>query len=222
VSAARSDAVADVAFAGFGRDALAWLSELETHNERAWFQANKARYEAEVRGPMRALLGELEGWFGPGKVFRPNRDVRFARGKGPYKAWVGATVGEGGRVAGRYVQLDATHFLVAARAHRLEREALARYRAAVRAEASGRVLQRIADALTDAGTPLHGATLTRGPRDVPPDHPRLALLKHTSVTLEVRTPVGPWLEDPDAVLERVVPTLLAAEPLLGWLREHLA
>ena len=217
-----ASATAQAPFAGFGEGALAWLRELEVHNERAWFHAHKARYEAEVRGPMRALLGELEGWFGPGKVFRPNRDVRFARGKGPYKEWVGATVGEGGRVAGRYVQLDATHFLVAAGAHRLERDALARYRAAVRSEAGGAALARIAADLDAAGLPLQGATLTRGPRDVPADHPRLALLKHTSLTVEHRTPVGPWLADPDAVLERVVPTLLAAEPLLGWLREHLS
>ena len=214
--------VSDATFAGFGRDALAWLGELETHNERTWFHANKARYEAELRKPMQALLAELEGWFGPGKVFRPHRDVRFARGKGPYKEWVGATVGEGGRTAGRYVQLDATHFLVAAGAHRLERDALARYRAAVRSEGGGPALQRIAAALADADLPLQGATLSRGPRDVPPDHPRLDLLKHTSVTVERRRPVGPWLADPDAVLEAVVPTLLATEPLLGWLREHLA
>src|SRR3712207_8984334 len=40
--------------------------------------------------------------FGAGKIFRPNRDVRFSNDKSPYKTAIGATVGQGG-----YIQLSA-------------------------------------------------------------------------------------------------------------------
>jgi len=33
-----------------------FLSELKVNNDREWFQANKARFEAEVKGPMLAFV----------------------------------------------------------------------------------------------------------------------------------------------------------------------
>jgi len=211
-----------MAFVGWGPDAVAWLTEIRVFNERSWFHENKARYEREVRGPMLALLDELAGLFGPGKVFRPNRDVRFSRNKEPYKPWVAATIGEEGRVAARYVQLDAERLLVGAGAYGFEREALQRYRQAVLAEASGRPLDEIVRALRDEGYEIGGETLKRGPRDVDPEHPRIGLLKHTGLTMRQTYEVDAWLADPGEVLARVVPPLVAAEPLLAWMRDHVA
>ena len=36
-----------------------FLKDLKTHNERAWFQANKQRYEADVREPFLRLIADL-------------------------------------------------------------------------------------------------------------------------------------------------------------------
>ena len=83
-----------MADAGFDRligDALAFFGELDADNTRDWFQGQKARYQAEVLGPAKALsdvLGaEIEAMAGAPvtpKIFRINRDVRFSKDKTPY------------------------------------------------------------------------------------------------------------------------------------------
>lgn len=42
-------------FTGFRPDAFRFLEELGEHNERAWFQANRATYEQELLQPARDL-----------------------------------------------------------------------------------------------------------------------------------------------------------------------
>jgi uncharacterized protein (TIGR02453 family) len=81
-----------------------FLGELARNNERAWFNANKERYNELVRDP---LLAFIEA-FGPrlaklsdsmvadprpvgGSLFRVYRDTRFARDKSPYKTYGGMT-----------------------------------------------------------------------------------------------------------------------------------
>ena len=218
--ARRDDAPTE--FEGFGPDTLAFLRELHDRNDKAWFDANRGRYERWLRGPMLALVGELEGLFGPGRLFRPNRDVRFSKDKRPYKESVAATVGGRDAVAARYLHLNSEHLFVAAGAHMLAGEALQSYRRAVDHETSGSELVRIQRELAAKGYELGGKTLVRGPRDVDPEHPRLELLKHTGATIQRAHPVGDWLYDPGEVLPRVIETFADAEPLLGWAREHLS
>ena len=79
-----------------------FFAELARHNDRAWFEDNKARYLEEVRDP---LLRFVEA-FGPrlarislhmtadprpvgGALFRIHRDTRFSRDKSPYKTHAG-------------------------------------------------------------------------------------------------------------------------------------
>ncbi len=82
--------------------AFRFLRELTRHNERAWFHANKARYESAVRDPMLKLIGDLAeplAKISPhyradprtvgGSLFRIQRDTRFANDKTPYKTHVG-------------------------------------------------------------------------------------------------------------------------------------
>ena len=80
-----------------------FLADLSMNNEREWFQANKARYERDVRDPMIEFVvdfGEKLREINPhmvadprksgGSVFRIYRDVRFSRDKSPYKTNAGA------------------------------------------------------------------------------------------------------------------------------------
>jgi uncharacterized protein (TIGR02453 family) len=79
-----------------------FFSELARHNDRAWFEDNKARYVEEVRDPLLRFVEK----FGPrlarislhmtadprpvgGSLFRIHRDTRFARDKSPYKTHAG-------------------------------------------------------------------------------------------------------------------------------------
>lgn len=91
-----------VTFDGWPAEALDFYEHLEADNSKTFWQSHKDRYEQAVREPMERLLDELEPEFGPGRIFRPNRDVRFSADKSPYKTHIGAHLAAGG-----YVQLSA-------------------------------------------------------------------------------------------------------------------
>lgn len=209
-------------FEGFPADATTFLVELAEHNEKAWFDANRDRYERMLRGPMTALVHELESLFGPGKLFRQHRDIRFSKDKRPYKEWIAATVGGHRGEAARYVHLGREALFVAAGAHQLDKERLSRFRQAITNKTSGEALEAIVAGLAAKGYEIGGRTLTRGPRDADPNHPRIELLKHTGITMARSYDVGPWLQDPGTVTTRVVEVFGDAEPLIGWAREHLS
>ncbi len=87
-------------FEGFPPDAFAFFEEIAAHQDRAWFAANKARYQGAVLSPLASLVAGVTDRLaadGPplrgdpkGAVFRINRDVRFSRNKDPYKTHAGA------------------------------------------------------------------------------------------------------------------------------------
>lgn len=87
----------------FSEASFKFLRGLARHNERAWFLAHKAGYEATVREPFQRLLADLQpalaaisGQFRSepktvgGSLFRIQRDTRFSGDKAPYKSWQGA------------------------------------------------------------------------------------------------------------------------------------
>lgn len=87
-----------MANAAFSKDAFAFLRDLAENNDRAWFAANRVRYEAQVRDPaLRFIeafaprLSRLSRHFhaGPRSLFRIHRDARFSRDKRPFKTHVG-------------------------------------------------------------------------------------------------------------------------------------
>jgi uncharacterized protein (TIGR02453 family) len=87
----------------FDRSLFQFLRDLKANNNREWFQANKARFEAEVKGPVLAFISAFaEPLAGinkhfradprpvGGSMFRINRDTRFSHAKEPYKLNAGA------------------------------------------------------------------------------------------------------------------------------------
>ena len=87
-------------FTGFPEAALDFYDDLEMDNTKSFWTAHKHVYESAVRAPMVALMTALEDEFGPAKVFRPYRDVRFAKDKTPYKTAQGAFVGRSKEIGG--------------------------------------------------------------------------------------------------------------------------
>ena len=87
------------AFTGFGEDAVEFYDGLEADNSKAYWTDQREIYENDVRAPMQALLAALEPEFGPGKIFRPYRDVGSPTTRRPTRR----TAGRRGRfyVAGR-------------------------------------------------------------------------------------------------------------------------
>jgi len=83
---------------GFTPDSFVFFEELARNNSKAWFDANRGRYQAHVPGTFRGLLAALEplllrlnpNFETSGKTNRNfsriNRDIRFSKDKSPYKS----------------------------------------------------------------------------------------------------------------------------------------
>ncbi len=67
-----------MAFTGWPVEAVEFYEGLTADNSKTYWQGNKAVYDDCVRAPMQQLLAELADEFGPAKLFRPYRDVRFS------------------------------------------------------------------------------------------------------------------------------------------------
>jgi uncharacterized protein (TIGR02453 family) len=113
-------------FSGWPTAALEFYEGLESDNSKAYWTKHKAVYTDQVLRPMEELLDELAPEFGPPKIFRPYRDIRFSSDKTPYKTHIGATLGGTG-----YVQLSADGLSVGTGMWHLEADELVKYRAAV-------------------------------------------------------------------------------------------
>lgn len=204
-------------FSGFPREALAFLRELEDHNEREWFHRNRARHEEHLVAPMRALAADLED-LGRPHLFRPFNDTRF-RPAPPIKEHVGLAVGMEG-AGGWYVELSLDGLLVAAGLHAPAADQVERFRRAVddgrRAGALTRALGRAAEAGLEQGEP----DLKRAPRGWPADHPRIELLRRRRVVVSRRHPLAAWMHTRRCG-PRIREELDAAAPLVRWLREHV-
>ncbi|MCH8223951.1 MAG: TIGR02453 family protein, partial [Chloroflexi bacterium] len=79
-----------------------FLSDLRDNNSRDWFNANKKRYESDVKEPLLRFVEDFDERIEAvsahfiadprpvgGSMFRIYRDVRFSRDKTPYKTNAG-------------------------------------------------------------------------------------------------------------------------------------
>lgn len=110
----------------FTPDFLKFFEELESNNHKDWFDANKKRYEKEVKKPFETLVFDLIQLMKTdipnlmvepkNCIFRINRDIRFSKDKTSYKTLSSALITEGGRKGkaspGMYVELSAKHVRV--------------------------------------------------------------------------------------------------------------
>lgn len=113
-------------------DLFQFFVDLSEDNSKAFWQANKAHREREMRAPMQSLVGELSDEFGPLLLFRPILDVRFSKDRSPYKLCTGAT-SESQPVGGIgcYPEASATGIAAGYEAMLLNPGQLPRYRAAI-------------------------------------------------------------------------------------------
>jgi uncharacterized protein (TIGR02453 family) len=206
-------------FQGIPAEAFGFYERLTADNSKACWAAHKSDYEAFVREPVLALVGELEAEFGPAAVFRPSRDTRFSADKSPYKTHQGAFA-ERFPGAGFYVQVSADGLMASGGFHSHAPDQVERYRAAVLAEPSGTALAGIVAGLQDGGLSIDGDRLKTRPRGVPADHPRVELLRHRSLTAGRDWPAGPLLHTRQA-LSLVHQTWEQLIPLCDWLGRHV-
>ncbi len=202
-------------FDGFPVAALDFYDDLEVDNTKTFWEANRATYDTAVAAPMRALVAALEDEFGAAKIFRPYRDVRFSKDKTPYKTHQGAFVAVA-PATGYYVQVGAPGVRTGAGFYRAEPARLAAVRAAIDHDRHGRELQRLVRRLEEDGFTVGGETLRTAPRGYRTDHPRIDLLRHTSLTLGRDHGFAPYVHTP-ALLDSVRADWRAVRPLVDWL-----
>jgi uncharacterized protein (TIGR02453 family) len=110
-------------FRGFPPDLFGFFNDLEKHNNREWFNANKQRYLESVVQPMGEYILAMQPrlqTISPhyvadpsphgGSMFRIYRDTRFSRDRTPYKTHVAChfrhDAGKDAHAPGFYVHLE--------------------------------------------------------------------------------------------------------------------
>jgi uncharacterized protein (TIGR02453 family) len=205
-----------VTFRGWPSEALEFYEGLSADNSKTYWTEHLSVYEKQVRAPMEELLAALEPEFGPGRIFRPYRDVRFSRDKSPYKTHLGAWLEAGG-----YLQLSADGLAAGCGMYQMATDQLDRYRRAVADERTGRELIDVIGAIERAGIGVHGHdSLKTAPKGYPKDHPRLDLLRHKGLTTWKEWPPAAWLGTAGAK-NRIVEFLRRSRPLREWLDVHV-
>lgn len=232
-------------FTGFGPAAFRFFRGLARNNSKAWFEKNRAVYEAEVREPMRALIEEMDvrlasiapEMTGDPKrsMFRIHRDVRFSKDKSPYKTNAGCwfrhrdasrKVGQEAESgsAGFYFHFEPGACMVAGGLWMPPRSSLSRIRDAI-AESPTAIdrIEKTATFKRRFGGLDAEPTLKRVPRGYDPEHAAARWLKLQSFTahapLEDRVVGSKRLPDHLARdYERLVPLIRWLNTALGYRR----
>lgn len=171
------------------RDALQFTFDLKLHNDRAWFEANRPRYEAAKQDVVAFLDDVLDRLRGPEKLgdvqgksclMRIFRDVRFSKDKSPYKTnWGAHLAPKTNKVAdsgGVYLHLEVGECFVGAGLYSPTSGQLKRLRAALAKDV--RPLEALLKAPAFAKTcTFEGESLTRVPKGFDSEHPHAAWLK---------------------------------------------
>ncbi|MEE4023092.1 DUF2461 domain-containing protein [Gordonia sp. PKS22-38] len=207
-----------MAFTGFPEAALDFYDDLEIDNSKVFWEKHKEVYRTAVAGPMRELTDDLADEFGQAKIFRPYRDVRFAKDKTPYKTHQGAFVGVGPST-GYYVQISAPGVMVAAGFYEASAERLAAIRTAIDENIHGAELEQLLKKYASAGWEIGGDTLKTAPRGWSADHPRIELLRHKSLTISRDYGFDDLIHTP-ALVDRIREDWRAATPLIDWVSRH--
>ena len=173
-----------------------FLAELADNNNRDWFQANKARYERDVRdGLVQFVLdfGERLREISPymvadprlsgGSVFRIYRDVRFSKDKSPYKTNAGVhfrhEVGREVHGPGLYLHLQPGMVFAGAGMWRPNSATVSKIRGAIVAN-PGKWESIVNSPDFQAVYSLEAELLKRAPRGIDPEHPLIDHLKMKS------------------------------------------
>lgn len=204
-----------MSFTGFPVAALDFYDDLEMDNSKSFWEAHRDVYKDAVEAPMKALVAALEPEFGTAKVFRPYRDVRFAKDKTPYKTHQGAFV-SAGPATGWYVEISARGTRVGAGFYEASGPHMAAIREAMADDKTGQALDRLLKRLEKGGFEIGGDQLKTSPRGYAADHPRIHLLRHKQLFVGrsfgfEADAIGPGLVD------RVRADWRALKPLVDWL-----
>jgi len=215
----------------FSQQTFRFLRDLAANNDRAWFAANKSRYDDHVKGPALALiedfaprLKKISPRFAatPRSLYRLHRDTRFSKDKSPFKAYAGIHFrherAKDAHAPGFYLHLEPGSVFAGVGIWHPESDALRRIREHIveRPDAWKRASR--AKGFTSTFE-LEGDRLTRPPKGFDPSSPLIEDLKWKDyigvATLDERFVRSEAL--PAALAE----TFAAGTPLMRFLCEAL-
>ncbi len=183
-----------MAFNGFPPDAVRFLAELARNNNRAWFQANKDRYEQSIRGPALAFIEAMAGLLervsrhiyadpspAGGSLMRIYRDTRFSPDKTPYKTNIGIQFRhercDDVHAPGLYFHIDPKECFLACGMWRPPADALAAIRTRIAEHPDIWLAARDNKVFVKMWGRVTGDALKRPPRGFDPDHPCIEDIK---------------------------------------------
>ena len=190
--------------ARLGPELFAFLRALARNNDRAWFAAQKPRYERDVRDPLLGLITELQEPLARvsrqvvvdprpvgGSLFRIHRDTRFSKDKSPYRAHAAAhfrhRAAKDVHSPGFYLHLEPGRHLRGGRHLRASGPARARRHSQRDRGRGRRPGRRPSPGPPSAGScTLEGESVTRVPRGFDPAHPLIEHLKRKDVIAVTR------------------------------------
>ena len=172
---------------------FAFLRDLKRNNDRDWFQANKARYETDVKAPLLAFIDEFAIPLGKismsfvadprpvgGSMFRIYRDTRFSKDKSPYKTHAAVQFrhrrGKDVHAPGFYLHLEPGQVFAGMGMWHPDGPSLAKIRQAIVDEPKA-WKRCISGKAFREKLVLGGDSLKRPPRGFDPDHPLIEDLK---------------------------------------------
>lgn len=178
--------------AHFSAALFRYLKELEENNNREWFQANKVRYEDQVKEPALQFIADfskplssISSEFNAipkavgGSLFRIYRDVRFSKDKRPYKTHVGIhfrhRLHKDAHAPGFYLHLERGGCFVGAGIWRPQAKDAKKIREGIAADPAA--WRRATGKKFNRDFALQGESLVRPPRGFDADHPLIDDLK---------------------------------------------
>jgi uncharacterized protein (TIGR02453 family) len=209
-----------------------FLSDLEKHNNKAWFEKNRATYEiAKVN--FESFVDQLIGTYGKIEdlggitakdcVMRIYRDTRFSKDKSPYKTNMSASIAPGGKKSasfGYHLHLQPQdNSLIAGGLYMPMPEQLAKFRAAIDRDATPfKAIISNKEFKSYFGS-LDGEKVKTVPQGYSRDHPEIELLRFKQVVVVHRLPDEMVLSPEFGT--HAVKTFRAMKPFLDYLNAIL-
>jgi len=201
---------------------LQFLKDLAANNNRDWFQANKARYEAALDN-MKQFAKSVEKALGEtdllesANLFRIYRDVRFSKDKSPYKNNFGLSLSRATKQlrGGYYLQIEPGDSFAGGGFWQPNAEDLKRIRAEIAVND-----QPIREIMADPGfqkyfSTLEGDELKTAPQGIDRNHPALDLLRKKSF-VAIRKFTDEQVIS-DTFLEEVIQSFRAMRPFFDYM-----
>ncbi len=219
----------------FKLELFRYLQDLKRNNNKTWFEANRQRYQIEVRDPLLRFIADLSPHLHRisshyvadpkpvgGSMTRINRDTRFSPDKSPYKTMAGALFRhEKGRsvpAPAFMLHLEPGNCFAGIGLHHPDPQTLARIRQRVaahpkewKAAISGKAFRTICAFM--------GESLQRPPKGYDADHPCIEDLKRKDIC--TTTPFTERTACAEDFLDRFAETCAAASGFMEYLTTTL-